>query len=71
MKDLVTINHELVVCRFFEMIQNLLSLTLIAGEKRPQSAKIPDRAVNCSPLALMGHFEHFPQKCLQYSDFCK
>ncbi|MDR1906996.1 MAG: HPr(Ser) kinase/phosphatase [Puniceicoccales bacterium] len=71
MKDLVTTNHELVVRRFFEMTQNQLKLTLIAGENGLDTRKIADHAVNRPALALTGYFKHFAQKCLQYFGFCE
>jgi HPr kinase/phosphorylase len=71
MKDLVKINHELVVRRFFEKTQKLLQLKLVAGESGLDTRKIADRAVNRPALALTGYFKHFAQKRLQYSGFCE
>ncbi|MDR1590584.1 MAG: HPr(Ser) kinase/phosphatase [Puniceicoccales bacterium] len=71
MKELVKINHELVVRRFFEMTQKLLKLKIIAGQNGFDTRKIADRAVNRPALALTGYFKHFAQKRLQYSGFCE
>ncbi|MDR2812274.1 MAG: HPr(Ser) kinase/phosphatase [Puniceicoccales bacterium] len=71
MKELIKVNHELVVRRFFEMTQNLLKLKLIAGENGLDTRKIADRAINRPALALTGYFKHFAQKRLQYSGFCE
>jgi HPr kinase/phosphorylase len=71
MKELVKINSNLGVCRFFKMTENVLRLKLLAGESGMNDRKIEDRAVNRPALALAGYFKYFAAKRLQYSGFCE
>ncbi|MDR2200908.1 MAG: HPr(Ser) kinase/phosphatase, partial [Puniceicoccales bacterium] len=70
-KELIKINSDLVVRRFFEMTQHTLALKLIAGEKGMDQRKIADRAVNRPALALTGYFKHFAAQRIQYVGFCE
>jgi HPr kinase/phosphorylase len=71
MKNLVKVNNNLAIRRFFDTAQDLLKLKLIAGENGLDTRKIADRAVNRPALALTGYLKHFAQKRLQYSGFCE
>jgi HPr kinase/phosphorylase len=71
MRELRKVNPDLLVRRFYEMTQGILSLKLLAGAKGIDQRRIADPAVNRPALALTGYFKYFAAKRLQYAGFCE